>query len=104
MGVAVSTFSTCGVTCGATCGVPRLLFSLRRIVKVMLEQLRLNQAVDETIVACAAVCLVRPSQFGNGPLPNWADVKSFLSQVVTDFNHCHKKYTVFVTKINFVSS
>jgi hypothetical protein len=29
---------------------PRILFGLRRIVKVMLEQLRLNQAVDETIV------------------------------------------------------
>jgi hypothetical protein len=86
------------MTCGVTCGSLRLLFSLGRIVKVMLEQLRLNQTIDETIVARAAVCLVRPSQFGNSPLPNWADVKPFLSQVVRDFDYWRKKYVVFLTK------
>jgi hypothetical protein len=36
---------------------PRLLFSLRRIVKVILEQKRLNQAVDEMIVELRQQCI-----------------------------------------------
>ena len=56
----------------------------------MLEQLRLNQSDGKRLLRHAAICLVRPSQLGNGSLPNWADVKSFVSRAVRNFGYWRK--------------
>jgi hypothetical protein len=58
--------------------------------EAMLEQLRLNQADGKRLLRHAAICLVRPTQLGNGPLPNWADVKSFVSRAVRNCGYWRK--------------